>query len=252
MNAPSRDGQSPPKALIVLHQEHSTPGRVGQELLRRGYAMDVRRPALGDRLPDTTQEYAGVLIFGGPMSANDPDEYIKREIDFIETPLEEGTLFLGICLGAQMLAKTIGGTVQTHPEGMVEIGYYDLTATNAGHALMAWPDKVYQWHREGFSTPPGTTLLATGEHYDEQAFRVGDNAYGIQFHPEITLAMLYRWTTKAHERFSLPGARPRDAHFAGRALYDDALRAWLERFLDLLLPAAEGSRAATQHRIAAE
>jgi GMP synthase (glutamine-hydrolysing) len=218
--------------LIVLHQEHSTPGRVGQVLQSRGYRLDVRRPALGDALPRSTADHSGVVIFGGPQSANDHDAFIRREIDFIDVPLKEGTPFLGICLGAQMLAKAIGGRVSPHPEGKVEIGYYDLSPTAEGRRLLDWPRKVYQWHREGFETPPGTERLATGHHYAEQAFRVGRTAFGIQFHPELTLAMLYRWTTRGHERMKLPGARHRSDHFAGRALYDPPVKAWLGGFLD--------------------
>jgi GMP synthase (glutamine-hydrolysing) len=218
--------------LIVLHQETSTPGRVGQMLRDNGYRLDVRRPVLGDTLPRTTRDHAGVVIFGGPMSANDHEAFIRREIDFIDTPLKEGTPFLGICLGAQMLAKAIGGHVAPHPEGQVEIGYYDLSPTKAGSGLIDWPRKVYQWHREGFETPAGTEVLASGHHYEEQAFRVGKRAFGIQFHPELTLAMLYRWTTRGHERMKLPGARQRRDHFAGRALYDEPVKGWLRRFLD--------------------
>ncbi|WP_075219783.1 glutamine amidotransferase [Acuticoccus yangtzensis] len=221
--------------LTVLHQAHSSPGRVGQALLARGYTLDIRRPPLGDPLPETTEEHDGVVIFGGPMSANDPDEFVKREIDFINVPLKEGTPFLGICLGGQMLAKTIGGSVGPHPEGQVEIGYYDIAATPSGRALMEWPGKVYQWHREGFRTPRGTDILASGEHYEEQAFRVGETAYGIQFHPELTLAMMHRWTTRAYERFKLPGACQRGDHFRGRAVYDGPVRAWLSDFMDLWL-----------------
>ncbi|MEM9223885.1 MAG: glutamine amidotransferase [Pseudomonadota bacterium] len=223
------------RALVVLHQAQSTPGRVGQMLTKRGISLDIRRPALGDSLPFTTRDYGAVLIFGGPQSANDTDAFIKREIDFIDVPLREETPFFGICLGAQMLSKALGGRVAPHHEGRVEIGYYDIEPTPAGCKLMDWPRKVYQWHREGFETPPGATLLATGQHYD-QAFSVGPSTYGVQFHPEITLAMLYRWTTRGHERMKLPGARQRGDHFRGRAIYDGPLKAWLGRFLDLWLP----------------
>jgi len=203
-------------------------------LTARGVPLDIRRPALGEALPDTTRHHSGVVIFGGPMSANDTDAFIKREIDFIDVPLREETPFLGICLGAQMLAKAVGGKGAPHAEGQVEIGYYDIEPTAEGCAMMNWPRKVYQWHREGFHTPKGTTLLATGQHY-EQAFRVGSNAYGLQFHPELTLAMMHRWTTRGHERMKLPGARQRGDHFRGRAIYDGPVRAWLASFLDLWL-----------------
>src|SRR5262249_24812801 len=97
--------------LIVLLQETSTPGRVGHALRQRGYPLDVRRPALGDPLPATMAEHAGAIVFGGPMSANDPTDFIRREIDWLKLPLKESKPFLGICLGAQMLASHLGSRV---------------------------------------------------------------------------------------------------------------------------------------------
>ena len=91
--------------LVVLHGEHSCPGRIGQVLRKRGHALDVRKPRFGDKLPETLDDHAGAVIFGGPMSANDPEEFIKTEIDWIGVPLKEGRPYLGVCLGAQMLAK---------------------------------------------------------------------------------------------------------------------------------------------------
>ena len=73
----------PEPILIILHQEHSTPGRVGYSLQRLGYSLDVRRPRFGDPLPTTLRDYAAAVIFGGPMSANDDDDFIRREIDWI-------------------------------------------------------------------------------------------------------------------------------------------------------------------------
>ncbi|MGA8294443.1 MAG: glutamine amidotransferase, partial [Rhodoplanes sp.] len=87
--------------LIILHQEHSTPGRVGQHFKACGVPMDVRRPRFGERLPETLAEHAGVVVFGGPMSANDPDDFVRYEIDWLAVPLREQKPLLGICLGAQ-------------------------------------------------------------------------------------------------------------------------------------------------------
>ena len=102
----------PEPILIILHQEHSTPGRVGYSLRRLGYGLDVRRPRFGDPLPETLREHAAAVIFGGPMSANDDDDFIRREIDWIAAvPLKEDRPFLGICLGAQMCARALGGRV---------------------------------------------------------------------------------------------------------------------------------------------
>jgi GMP synthase (glutamine-hydrolysing) len=228
-----RDDERP--ILVVLHQETSTPGRVGQVLEAAGVRIDVRRPVLGERLPATLDEHRGAILFGGPPSANDPDPHLRHEIDWLDVPLRENRPFLGICLGAQMLSKHLGGTVGPHPEGLVEVGYYPLEATAEGRALLGdWPPMVYQWHREGFTLPAGATLLATGERFQNQAMRYGDNAYGVQFHAELTLAMMHRWTTRGHARLSLPGAQARREHFTGRAIHDAPVKRWLGDFLALI------------------
>jgi GMP synthase (glutamine-hydrolysing) len=219
--------------LIVLHQERSTPGRVGHYLQGRGIPLDVRRPRYGDPLPDTLAAHSGAVIFGGPMSANDPDDYIRTEIEWINVPLREGKPFLGICLGAQMLASHLGATVAAHPEGKAEVGYYPIQATPAGRSLTpAWPKAVYQWHREGFDLPAGGELLAEGEMFRAQAFRYGRAAYGVQFHAEVTHAMMCRWIMTGQSRLATPGARCSEQHFADRPVYDFAIRTWLTDFLD--------------------
>ena len=142
-----------PKILVVLHQEQSSPGRVGHLLIESGHELDIRRPPLGDPLPETLADHAGAVIFGGPMSANDGDEFVKRETDWLAVPLRENRPFLGICLGAQMLVNHLGGKVEGHGDGLVEIGWYPIAPTEEGKALMHWPEMVYQFHREGFSLP---------------------------------------------------------------------------------------------------
>ena len=216
--------------LVVLHEECSTPGRVGIALRALGHRLDVRRPRFGDALPETLDEHAGAVIFGGPMSANDPDEFVRREIDWISVPLREQRPFLGICLGAPMLAKQLGARVAPHPEGRAEIGYYPIRPTPAGLALCQhWPDHVYHWHREGFELPDGAELLAEGGDFPIQAFQSG-HAFGFQFHPDVTYAMMHRWTTRC-ETMDLPGARAPHSHFADRAVHDVAERAWLQQFI---------------------
>jgi GMP synthase (glutamine-hydrolysing) len=223
--------------LIVLHQEHSTPGRIGNALRERGYTLDVRRPRFGDELPTTMAEHEAAIIFGGPMSANDEDDFIRRETDWIGVPLREDKPYLGICLGAQMFARQLGGKVFKHPDGHAEIGYYPIRPTEAGLAVVeTWPERVYQWHREGFDAPAGTELLARGDTFEVQAIRLG-RAFALQFHPDVTHAMMHRWTTAGHERMTLPGAKPRHEHFADRAVYDYSARAWLTMFLERWLGA---------------
>lgn len=230
-----REAKAP--ILIVLHQEHSTPGRVGRLLAERGHVLDIRRPRFGDPLPDTLAEHAGAVIFGGPMSANDPDDFVKAEIDWIDIPLKEAKPFLGLCLGAQMLAKHMGADVWEHPEGRAEIGYYPLLPTEAGERLSdrlhePWPSHVYHWHREGFDCPRGAEILATGDDFPTQAIQVGEKAFGLQFHPEVTHAMICRWTVRAAERLTLPGAQDRVRQIEGRLMHDPHVSRWLDAFLD--------------------
>jgi GMP synthase (glutamine-hydrolysing) len=222
----------PQPILIILHQERSTSGRVGHSLKQLGYALDVRRPRFGDLLPLTMRDHAAAIIFGGPMSANDTEDFIRREIDWISVPIEADKPFLGICLGAQMCARSLGGRVFAHPEGRAEIGYYPIRPTAAGLAVVdTWPEQVYQWHREGFDLPDDAELLAEGDTFEVQAFRYR-RAYALQFHPDVTHATMHRWTTRGHERMQMPGAKPRAAHFADRAVYDYSARAWLSVFLE--------------------
>jgi GMP synthase (glutamine-hydrolysing) len=229
---PSRDRKPP--VLIVLHQERSSPGRVGQMLEEKGYPLDIRRPALGQALPKTLKDHAGAVVFGGPMSANDPDDYIKTEIDWLDVPLKEDKPFLGICLGAQMLVRQLGGKVEADRDQRTEIGWYPIRPTEHGRLLMHWPKMVYHFHREGFSLPQGAKLLATGDVYPNQAFRYGENAWGVQFHAELTRAMMHRWVVHGAHRFVLPNAQQGREHLEGRMIFDAPLRAWLSDFLDLV------------------
>lgn len=221
------------RVLVVLHQEHSNPGRIGRLLRDFGYNLDIRRPRFGDPLPGTMEAHDAAIVFGGPMSANDPDAYIRAEIEWIGVPLAESKPFLGICLGAQMLARHLGHRVGPHPQGRVEVGYYPIRATETGRQVWAdvFPRKVYQWHGEGFELPRGATLLAEGDDFEAQAFRYGTRAYGLQFHPEVTYQMMCRWTTGGCERLGMPGALPREQHFRDWYLHDNDVGRWLESFL---------------------
>lgn len=224
-----------PPILIVLHQERSSPGRVGQMLVEKGFPLDIRRPVLGDRLPQTLEHHAGAVVFGGPMSANDPDAFVRAETDWLSVPLKENKPFLGICLGAQMLVRHLGGKVEAEPEGRVEIGWYPIRPTEHGRLLMRnWPKMVYHFHREGFDLPHGCQLLAEGDVYRNQAIRYGENAWGLQFHAELTRAMMQRWVVHGAHRFVMPNAQQGREHLEGRMIFDAPLKAWLSDFLDLV------------------
>jgi GMP synthase (glutamine-hydrolysing) len=217
---------------IVLHQEHSNPGHVGQWFQRNGHPLDIRKPRFGDPLPDTLEHHCGAVVFGGPMSANDKDAFIVRETEWIRVALEEGKPYLGICLGAQMLTNFLGARVGFHPEELVEIGYYPLLTTQAGMPFGPFPGHVYQWHREGCELAEGARLLATSPNggYPNQAFAFR-SAIGLQFHPEITYAQVHRWTGHNNTRLDMKGARARHEHIEGHVHHGPKVQAWLDRFL---------------------
>ena len=244
---------SRPRVLIVLHQAHSTPGRIGCLLAARGAALDIRRPPLGDGLPETLAEHDAVVVFGGPMSANDGEEWIARETRWLETPLREAKPLLAICLGAQMLAKTLGAKVFARPGGRCELGYYPIAPTAAAEGLCPtrFPRQVYQWHYDGFQLPRGAQLLASGdEYFPNQAFAYGPKAVALQFHPEFTRLSIERWTQLHEASLGLPGAQDKQSQLDGIAAYDHAVALWLRDFLPRWLIGAQSSAMPSSTRAA--
>jgi GMP synthase (glutamine-hydrolysing) len=228
----SGEGRGKKPVLIVLHQANSNPGHVGQWFVRHGYHLDIRKPRFGEPLPSTMADHCGVVIFGGPMSANDKDAFIRDEIDWLEVPLREKAPYLGICLGAQMLAVHLGAKVAFDPEDRAEIGYYPLSSTEAGRGF-GFPDHAYQWHREGLELPQGARLLATSDGaFPNQAFSYGASAFGVQFHPEITFAQVHRWTGNNNTRLQMTGARARQEHIDGHIFHGRKVQTWLGAFLE--------------------
>jgi GMP synthase (glutamine-hydrolysing) len=218
--------------LLILHQEQSSPGQVGSVLRAQRVPLDIRRPRLGDPLPDTLAGHSGVVIFGGPMSANDTDGFIRQEIRLIELALKQERPFLGLCLGAQMMAVALGARIGPHPDEHVEIGYHPVTPLASATMGGPWPRTVFQWHKEAFDLPVGSVLLATADGWcTNQAFRYGRAAFGFQFHPEITYAMVSRWSVRGAQRLGLPGAQQRTDQLSGHLDHGPHVRRWLERFI---------------------
>jgi GMP synthase-like glutamine amidotransferase len=150
-------------------------------------------------LPDADIALADVdaLIFmGGPMSANDDLPYIRRELAVIVEAVALGKPVLGVCLGAQLIAKALCGSV--HRNAVKEIGWLPVTWTVAANtdrlfAGLANPETVFHWHGETFDLPPRAELLASSAGCRHQAYRIGDRIYGLQFHLEVTPQMIGQW-----------------------------------------------------------
>ena len=243
-----------PTVLIVLHQAHSTPGRVGLALRAMGVRLDIRRPSLDEPLPRTLADHDGAIVFGGPMGANDACDWIRREIDWLEIPLSEDKPLLGICLGAQLLARTLGARVFNFEDHRSEIGYFPIEPNACADALCAapFPRSVYQWHSDGFDAPRGAELLATGgTDFPHQAYCYQRNAVGLQFHPEVTYHMMCKWTLRGAERLTRPGAQGRPGHLDGWFQHDGRVAAWLEAFLPAWIEGRLGGVAPHTHRGAA-
>ncbi|MGG6298092.1 glutamine amidotransferase-related protein [Leptolyngbya sp. AN02str] len=219
--------------LVIVHQETSTPGLVGQLLQNQGYRLDIRCPAIGHELPPTLEQHAATIVFGGPMSANDDCElpFIRTELAWVEKAIASQKPFLGICLGAQLLARVLGATVEPHPEGMMEIGYTPIQPNPQAAKAFNKLEQVYQWHREGFNLPKGATLLAQGTTFANQAFCYGRAAYGLQFHPEITETMISEWANRAAEYLERPEAQPLATQLAKHAIHGVQVESWLNSFL---------------------
>ena len=218
-------------ALMIVHQKRSSTGDVGYKLKQRGYKLDIRRPVFGETLPKHMDDYDLAVIYGGPPSANDNLDYIKYEIDWISTALESNKPFLGICLGAQMLAKNLGGTVKRAHDKSFEIGFFNVHPANEGHKLFQRQKIFFQWHKEGFSVPSNCNILALGEIFHEQAFKY-QNAYGVQFHPEVNLKMHLIWLHFAASMLKEQGAQKRMHQLNLRIKHGKKINMWLDSFLD--------------------
>lgn len=149
--------------------------------------------------PASLDGYAGVIIMGGPQSANDPDPGLANEMRLIGEAIENGLPVLGVCLGAQLIAKTLGARVYRNP--VKEIGWAPVYFTEAAKldplfGGFASPTTFFHWHGETFDLPQNAEWLAYSDVCRNQAFRYKRNVYGVQFHPEIEPAMIVDWSSQ--------------------------------------------------------
>ena len=195
--------------LIIKHIAIEGPGTLGDFLKERQENFRIVELGAGDQLPKDPQAFKALIVLGGPMNVDEEDIYpfLKPENDFIGQALKDGVPYLGICLGAQLLAKAAGAKVVKSP--VKEVGWYHIALTAEGKTDPLFKDfraqdPVYQWHGDMFEIPVGGQLLATAQGCPHQALKVGDNAYGLQFHVEITEQSIKEWCA-AYSRTDLPG-----------------------------------------------
>ena len=148
------------KVLYVLHQKTSVAGDVGNKFKNRGFNADIIRPPLGDILPTDLTPYSAIVIFGGPMSVNDDEQFIRDEINWMKQIIESNIPFLGICLGAQILAKYLGCDVVKNKDDLAEIGFYEIEPVGEGDNIFKKQNIFYQFHTEGFEILSCCELLA--------------------------------------------------------------------------------------------
>lgn len=220
--------------LLVRHMPGERRDRVADSLVRRGYRLEQVWVAEGQPLPAPEARHAGAVVYGGAQMASRPEEhdYLLAELRWIDRWIGAGKPYLGICLGAQMLARAAGARVASHAEGLSEIGYVPIAPSENAPDFVPRGLGVYHWHCEGFELPSGAELLARGSVFENQAFRLGPDAYGLQYHPEVTLEMMESWMAEAAHMLSLPGAHPAETQRSDAARHHGPLGEWLEAFLE--------------------
>ncbi len=188
--------------LIIKNITREGPGLLEPELKEKSIGYTIVELSKGQILP-SFEDYKAVVVLGGTESANDKTDKIKNEIDFVSKVINANILYLGICLGMQILVKAAGGEVVNFP--VKEVGFtdpdgnnYSIELTDEGIKDPLFKDmdnsfNVFHLHGETVELPHNMTLLAKGKYCKNQIVKTGSNAYGIQCHFELTPEMLDIW-----------------------------------------------------------
>lgn len=183
--------------LIIKHIEVEGPGTIEKFFKDNLLESRIVELSKGETLP-TVDKCEAIICLGGPMSVYETDKYqfLTAEEHFLKQALDKKIPILGICLGAQLLAKVCGAEIRKAEQE--EIGWYTISLTGEGKndpLFKGLEEKlnVFQWHEDTFDIPKGATLIAKGTTCKNQAIRIGEYAWGFQFHPEITEEMLKKW-----------------------------------------------------------
>ncbi len=180
---------------IFRHEDWIKPGRLAEYLSARKVPWEIVRIDQGEKVPLSTGEVSGLAFLGGTMSANDDYDWLADELELIRIAADEGVPMLGHCLGSQLIAKALGGTVAPMPQK--EIGWHEVRKVDnpiARDWLAAVPDRldIFIWHHDAFTLPPGAAPLYSSAHCPVQAFAFG-NTVATVAHVEVTASMMEEW-----------------------------------------------------------
>lgn len=182
------------RAHVVQHAATEGLGRLADWLPSMGLDVHPTHPYLGNRVPPSVEGDA-LIVLGGPMGAYDDDAapWLPAVRDLITTAIDDGVPMLGVCLGAQLLAVAAGGKVERGDNG-AELGLGEVDIAVGDDLFEAGTLPVVQWHHDAVTELPDTAvILGSSASYPVQAFRIGEVAWGMQFHVEATNDMVRTW-----------------------------------------------------------
>jgi GMP synthase (glutamine-hydrolysing) len=225
---------SKPTIVLITHERPNSPDTASDHLGALGYHLEWVCPAKGESLPAIEKHHVGAIVYGGQYAATETRRYpfMALEVDWVSQYLATGRPFLGICSGAQVMAVALGAELHPSPDGLSEIGYYTLDPTPDG--LSVFPNRmmVAHWHFLGFTLPDSATLLATSGYFPNQAIRYAENAFGFQFHPELSMEQHEHWLEHYIDMTTIPGAQDVFTQRQLADVYHTPMTEWFIGFLE--------------------
>jgi GMP synthase-like glutamine amidotransferase len=206
------------------------PGLIAEVAARRGIELQACHTYRGEHLP-STEEIDGLVVMGGPMGVGETVEhpYLAGETELIAEMVQAGRPVLGVCLGAQLMAHSLGARIYRGAQAEIGLGTVSLTDTGREDPVLGSTGlellPVMHWHQDTFDLPGDASWLARSELYPHQAFRFGERAYGLQFHLEVNRELAREWRDHLPAGVTLPDS--------SIAQVEDIGRLALEAFFDL-------------------
>ncbi|MEW6058162.1 MAG: gamma-glutamyl-gamma-aminobutyrate hydrolase family protein [Bdellovibrionota bacterium] len=234
------------KVCVVQHAPHEGPGTFGGVLREYGFEIETLfATQAGPQAWEQVSRSSLVLVMGGSMGVYEKDlhSFLRPELAALEKRIREKLPTLGVCLGAQLLAEASGG--RAYLSGRREVGWHEVQLTDAGLkdpvlGRLDWSKPVFHWHQDTYDLPGIGVGLANSERFAQQAFRLGENIYGLQFHPEVPQSEVREWVlSEPHLPYgSADGVQSVEEILHGAARHSQAMRELarelLERFLILI------------------